>query len=157
MEDAVASIKGGLTPFPTTVAFSPDALTDAEVAQAARDVLLARVPLQAPAVARVDSTTRAAAHTKSIRFRTDSAFVGFSSALRGLANAQNLDLRETAQLLANVPVSAGDTMNACRERNCSYYFWRPNHAIQRADTDENSCASFTKFPLSSIGMAPGHR
>ena len=28
-------------------------------------------------------------------------------------------------------------MIACWEAKFTYYFWRPNHAIQRADTDGN--------------------
>src|SRR6188768_1353787 len=50
MYDAVAAIEGGLTPFATSVTSPPDASADAAVAQAARDVLVARVPLQAATV-----------------------------------------------------------------------------------------------------------
>ena len=46
MYDAVASIEGGLEPFATSVTAPPDASVDAAVAQAARDVLVARVPAQ---------------------------------------------------------------------------------------------------------------
>lgn len=247
MYDAVASIEGGLAPFATTVTSPPDALTDAAIAQAARDVLVARVPNQAPAVqiaydaymaslingpakeggkavgaaaaagmlamrsgdhfddvvpyvqptagpgvfepiaatppvdtklpfvrpftyespsdyrpggplelgskryardvaevqavGRVDSATRTAAQTETVRFFTDQTFVQYSRALRGLVNAQNLDLRESARLLGYVHVSAGDTMIACWEAKYYYYFWRPNHAIQRADTDGNPATS----------------
>ena len=247
MYDAVAAIEGGLAPFATTVTSPPDASADAAVAQAARDVLVARVPLQAAtvqiaydaymasipngpakdsgkavgaaaaagmlavrtgdhfddvvpyvqptpgpgvfepiaatppvdtklpfvrpftygspsdyrpggplelsskqyardvaevqAVGRVDSTTRTAAQTETVRFFTDQTFVQYSRALRGLANAQNLDLRESARLLGYVHVSTGDTMIACWEAKYHYYFWRPNHAIQRADTDGNPATS----------------
>jgi hypothetical protein len=47
MYDAVAAVEGGLAPFATSVTAPPDASADAAVAQAARDVLVARVPLQA--------------------------------------------------------------------------------------------------------------
>ncbi len=50
MYDAVAAIEGGLAPFATSVTAPPDASADAAVAQAARDVLVARVPLQAATV-----------------------------------------------------------------------------------------------------------
>jgi hypothetical protein len=56
-------------------------------------------------------------------------------------NAQGLDLRESARLLGYVHVSTGDTMIACWEAKYHYYFWRPNHAIQRADTDGNPATS----------------
>ena len=50
MYDAVAAIEGGLEPFATGVTAPPEASADAAVAQAARDVLVARVPGQAAAV-----------------------------------------------------------------------------------------------------------
>lgn len=50
MYDAVAAVEGGLEPFMTSVTAPPDASADAAVAQAARDVLVARVPGQVAAV-----------------------------------------------------------------------------------------------------------
>ena len=50
MYDAVAAVEGGLKPFATGVTAPPGASADAAVAQAARDVLVARVPTQAAAV-----------------------------------------------------------------------------------------------------------
>ena len=47
MYDAVAAVEGGLDPFATGVTSPPGASADAAVAQAARDVLVARVPGQA--------------------------------------------------------------------------------------------------------------
>lgn len=241
--DAVAATEGGLAPFMTSVAAIPGASTDAAVAQAARDVLTIRVPLQAtnvqaaydtfmalipegPAkdagkavgaaaaagmlamrsgdhfddvvpyvqptpgpgvfepiapttpvdvklglvrpftygspsdyrpsgpldlgsrryardvaevqeIGRVNSATRTAAQTETARFFTDQAYVQYSRGLRALVNAQGLDLRESARLLGYVHVSTADTMIACWEAKYYYYFWRPNHAIQRADTDGN--------------------
>jgi hypothetical protein len=49
MYDAVAAVEGGLEPFATGVTAPPEASADAAVAQAARDVLVARVPGQAAA------------------------------------------------------------------------------------------------------------
>lgn len=247
MYDAVAAIEGGLAPFATSVASPPGASADAAVAQAARDVLVARVPLQAAAVqtaydafmssipdgpakdggkaagaaaaagmlamraddhfddvvpyvqptpgpgvfepiapttpvdvklgrvrpftyaspsdyrpgdplklssgryahdvaelqavGRVDSAIRTADQTETVRFFTDQTFVQYSRALRGLVNTIGLDLRESARLLAYVHVSTADTMIACWEAKYYYYFWRPNHAIQRADTDGNPATS----------------
>jgi hypothetical protein len=56
-------------------------------------------------------------------------------------NACGLDLRESARLLGYVNVATADTMIACWEAKYHYYFWRPNHAIQRADTDGNPATS----------------
>ena len=50
MYDAVAAIEGGLEPFVTTVTAPPGASAEAAVAQAARDVLVTRVPAQAATV-----------------------------------------------------------------------------------------------------------
>jgi hypothetical protein len=247
MYDAVAAIEGGLAPFAATVISPPGASANAAVAQAARDVLVARVPLQAAtvqtaydtwmasipegpakdggkavgaeaaagmlamrtgdhfndvvpyvqptpgagvfepialtppvdtklpfvrpftyaspsdyrpggplelsskryardvaevqAIGRANSTTRTAEQTETVRFFTDQTFVQYSRALRGLVNVQGLDLRESARLLAYVHVSTADTMIACWEAKYYYYFWRPNHAIQRADTDGNAATS----------------
>ena len=47
MYDAVAAVEGGLEPFTTRVTSPPGASADAAVAQAAHDVLVARVPGQA--------------------------------------------------------------------------------------------------------------
>ena len=41
--------------------------------------------------------------------------------------------RESARLLGYTWVAVADTMIACWEAKYHYMFWRPNHAIQRAD------------------------
>ena len=52
-----------------------------------------------------------------------------------------LDLRESARLLGYAWVAIADTMISCWEAKYHYMFWRPNHAIQRADTDDNPATS----------------
>ena len=64
-------------------------------------------------------------------------YVQYSRALRALVERSGLDLRESARLLGYTWVATGDTMIACWEAKYHYRFWRPNHAIQRADTDGN--------------------
>jgi len=243
MYDAVAAVEGGLDPFATGVTAPPDASADAAVAQAARDVLVTRVPGQAASVqlaydaymaaipdgpakdagkavgavaaagmlamrlgdhyddvvpyvqptpgpgvfepiaptppvdvklggvrpftyasqseyrpdlpfdltkkryardvaevqelGRATSTTRTSTQTETTRFFTEHPFLQYGRALRGLAVARGLDLRESARLLAYVHVATADTMIACWEAKYHYYFWRPDHAIQRAETDGN--------------------
>ena len=243
MYDAVAAVEGRLKPFATGVTAPPGASADAAVAQAARDVLVARVPGQAAAVqaaydvfmgsipdgsakeggkavgvaaaagmlamrtgdryddpnvyiqqppgpgvfepiaptppvdpklkfvrpftfespsgyrpsgpieltskryaedvaelqkyGRVDSSARSALQTETVRFHTEQTFFQFSRTLRELAIGRGLDLRESARLLGYVHVATADTMIACWEAKYHYNFWRPNHAIQRADTDGN--------------------
>jgi PAP2 superfamily len=247
MYDAVAAVEGGLEPFATGVTAPPDASADAAVAQAARDVLVARVPGQAPAVetayaaymagiadgpakdggkavgaaaaagmlamrtgdhfddvvpyvqaptgpgvfepiaatppvdpkmalvrpftfdspsdyrpggpieltskryardlaevqayGRAVSSVRTALQTETVRFHTEQTFFQFNRTLRELTNARGLDLRESARLLGYVNVAVADTMIACWEAKYHYDFWRPNHAIQRADTDGNPATS----------------
>jgi PAP2 superfamily len=247
MYDAVAAVEGGLKPFATGVTAPPGASADAAVAQAARDVLVARVPGQAPAVetayaaymagiadgpakdagravgtaaaagmlamrtgdrfddvvpyvqapvgpgvfepiaatpvvdpkmafvrpftyesssdyrpdgpleltskryardlaevqayGRATNSARSALQTETVRFHTEQTFFQFNRTLRDLVNARGLDLRESARLLGYVNVATADTMIACWEAKYHYNFWRPNHAIQRADTDGNSATS----------------
>jgi hypothetical protein len=249
MYDAVAATEGGLEPFATGVTAPPDASTDAAVAQAARDVLVARVPLQAAAVESADvaymatipdgpaknggkavgaaaaagmlamrtgdhfddvvpfvqapkgpgvfepiaptppvtpglglvrpftydspsdyrprgpyeltskryardvaelqkfggatGSARTPLQTETVLFHTEQTFVQFNRTLRELANIRGLDLRESARLLGYVNVATADTMIACWEAKYYYNFWRPTHAIQRADTDGNPATSPT--------------
>ena len=76
--------------------------------------------------------------TETVRFHTEQTYFQFNRTLRELANARGLDLRESARLLGYVNVATADTMIACWEAKYHYMFWRPTHAIQRADTDGNS-------------------
>lgn len=92
-------------------------------------------------VGRSTGSTRTAEQTDTVRFFTDPTFVQFSRGLRRLANERGLDLRESARLLAATWVSVADTMIACWEAKYHYLLWRPNHAIQRADTDGNPATS----------------
>jgi hypothetical protein len=247
MYDAVAAVEGGLEPFATGVTAPPGASADAAVAQAARDVLVARVPLQTAAVqtaydafmasipngpakdagkavgtaaaagmlamrtgdhfddvvpyvqpptgpgvfepiaptppvdtklpfvrpftydspsdyrpggpvkltsrryardvaevqslGRIDSTARTPFQTETARFHSEQTYFQFNRTLRDLANARGLNLRESARMLGYVNVATADTMIACWDAKYHYYFWRPNHAIQRADTDGNPATS----------------
>lgn len=243
MYDAVAAVEEGLEPFATGVIAAPGASADAAVAQAARDVLIARVPGQAAAVeaaylaymtslpdglakesgkavgvaaaagmlamrsgdrfddivpfvqqptgpgvfepvaatppvetklpfvrpftydspaeyrprapyeltseryaedvaelktvGRIDSAVRTAMQTEAVLFYSEQTFVQFSRTLRELANERGLDLRESARLFGYYHVAAADTMIACFDAKYYYSLWRPQHAIQRADTDGN--------------------
>jgi hypothetical protein len=243
MYDAVAAVEGGLEPFATGITAAPGASADAAVAQAARDVLAARVPGQAgpvqtaydtymasipdgpakdagkaagaaaaagmlamrsgdhfddvvpyvqptpapgvfepiaatpvvdtklpfvrpftlgslseyrpgepleltskhyaedvaevQAYGRATGSLRSPAQTETVRFYTEQTYFQYNRTVRELALASGLDLRESARLLGYVNVALADTMIACWEAKFHYVFWRPNHAIQRADTDQN--------------------
>jgi hypothetical protein len=77
------------------------------------------------------------AQTSTVRFFSDNTFVQYSRALRGLVAEQGLDLVESARLMGYVHVAQADTMISCFEAKYHYMFWRPVHAIARADTDGN--------------------
>ena len=66
-------------------------------------------------------------------FFTDPTYVQFSRGLRRLTGERGLDVAESAKLLGSTWVAVADTMIACWEAKYHYLFWRPNHAIQRAD------------------------
>ena len=90
---------------------------------------------------RSDSVFRSPLQTETVRFHTEQTYFQFNRTLRELANARALDLRESARLLGYVNVATADTMLACWEAKYHYMFWRPNHAIGRADTDGNKATS----------------
>ena len=87
------------------------------------------------------STARTPAQTETARFFADQTFLQYSRALRALTNARGLDLSQSARLLGYTHVAIADTMLACWEAKYHYRLWRPNHAIQRAETDGNPATS----------------
>jgi hypothetical protein len=93
------------------------------------------------AYGRNTSTVRTDGQTATALFHAAPTYLQFSGGLRRLVNTQGLDLRESARLLGYTWVAVADTMIACWEAKYHYMFWRPNHAIQRADTDGNSATS----------------
>jgi hypothetical protein len=241
--DAVAATEGGLEPFMASVPAPPGASTDAAVATAAHDVLVARVPLQAipitteydafmgaiadgqaktdgrqvgiavadvilllraddglgnvvpyvqptpgpgmfepvapttpvdvvltqvqpftfdspstfrpngptsllsgeyaadfnevKAYGRSDSAVRTPEQTQTVLFWAENTFVQLGRTVRLLAEERGLDVRESARLLGFVHVATADAMITCFEAKYYFSFWRPFHAIRRADTDGN--------------------
>ena len=241
--DAVAATEGGLKPFMASVPAPPGASTDAAVATAAHDVLVARVPLQAvpitteydtfmgtiadgqaktdgqavgtavadeilllraddglgnvvpyvqptpgpgvfepvapttpvdvvltqvqpftfdspstfrpngptsllsgeyaadfaevKAYGRSDSAVRTSEQTQTVLFWAENTFVQLSRTVRLLAEERGLDVRESARLLGFVHIATADAMITCFESKYYFSFWRPFHAIRRADTDGN--------------------
>jgi hypothetical protein len=90
---------------------------------------------------RATGSARTPLQTETVLFHTEQTFAQFNRTLRELAIARGLDLRESARLLGYVNVATADTMIACWEAKYYYNFWRPTHAIQRADTDGNPATS----------------
>ena len=241
--DSVAATEGGLNPFMASVQAPPGASTDAAVATAAHDVLVARVPLQAvpitteydtfmgtiadgqaktdgqevgavvaaeilllraddglgnvvpyvqptpgpgvfepvlpttpvdvvltqvqpftfdspssfrpngptslmsgeyaadfaetKAYGRSDSAVRTPEQTQTVLFWAENTFMQLGRTVRLLAEERGLDVRESAQLLGFVHIATADAMITCFESKYYFSFWRPFHAIRRADTDGN--------------------
>lgn len=81
---------------------------------------------------------RTNAQHQTARFWSDHTFRQYARALRDLAIARGLDTFETSRLLAKVHLAAGDAVLAGFEAKYHFMFWRPVHAIQRADTDGNA-------------------
>ena len=89
----------------------------------------------------VNSTERTTAQTDTARFHGAPTYVQFSRGLQTLVREHGFGVRESARLLGYTWVAVGDTMIACWEAKYHYMLWRPNHAIQRADTDGNPATS----------------
>ena len=106
----------------------PDALTSSRYTRDFNEV---------KALGRVDSTERTQEQTEIARFWTEQTMVQWNRTLRNLALNRHLDTLESARMMATVHVSTADSMVGCWEAKYYYNFWRPQHAIQRADTDGN--------------------
>jgi hypothetical protein len=87
---------------------------------------------------RADSSVRSAEQTSVARFWTDHDVPQWNRNLLRLAEARGLTAIETARMLAMAHVAGGDAMVGCFDAKYHYLSWRPVHAIQRADTDDNA-------------------
>jgi hypothetical protein len=89
------------------------------------------------AYGRANSTVRTPEQTDIALFWSDNTAVQWPRAVRALAVDKGLDLAETARLLTLMHVAVADSILACFDAKYHYLFWRPIHAIPRADTDGN--------------------
>ena len=83
---------------------------------------------------RFDSTARTDEQTIEALFWTDHDLRQWNEGLLRLAAHRELDLVQTARMLAMTHVSGGDAMIACFDAKYHYMFWRPTMAIARADS-----------------------
>ena len=86
---------------------------------------------------RKDSSVRSAEQTAVARFWTDHDIAQWNRSLLRLADARGLTPIESARMLAMAHVAGGDAMIGCFDAKYEHMSWRPVHAIQRADTDDN--------------------
>jgi hypothetical protein len=106
----------------------PSALTSTEYAEDFQQV---------KEFGRFDSTARTPEQTTQALFWTDHDLRQWNDGMLNLAAARELDLVQTARMLAIAHVSGGDAMIGCFEAKYHYWFWRPVRAIPLADTDGN--------------------
>jgi hypothetical protein len=92
---------------------------------------------QVKKLGRLDSTVRTEEQTRIALFWTDHDIPQWNRNLVRLAAERGLGPMETARMLAMVHVAGSDAMIACFDAKYHYLYWRPLHAIQRADTDGN--------------------
>jgi hypothetical protein len=92
---------------------------------------------QVKEVGRLDSTVRTEEQTRIALFWTDHDIPQWNRNLVRLAAERGLGPVDTARMLAMAHVAGSDAMIACFDAKYHYLFWRPLHAIRRADTDGN--------------------
>ncbi len=83
---------------------------------------------------RADSSVRSAEQTDIARFWSENPYVQWARSLRELAIASGLDTIQSERLFATVHLAGMDAVLAGFESKYYFLFWRPVHAIQRADT-----------------------
>ena len=83
------------------------------------------------------STVRTADQTATALFFSGNAIAQFNAALRDQVLVRHLDIVKAARLFAAVDMSAADTFISVWYAKLKYGFWRPDTAINLADTDGN--------------------
>jgi hypothetical protein len=95
------------------------------------------------------STDRTAEQTATALFYSGNAYVQFNAGLRDQVAVRHLDIVDAARMFAAVDMSAADTLISVWYSKLRYGYWRPDTAIQLADTDDNpaTIADPTWIPL----------
>lgn len=83
------------------------------------------------------STLRSSYDDDTARFWGSQAYFQLRDAFERAATQNQLDVVETARLFAMGFTASADGVIGCFDAKYRYLFWRPVHAIQRADTDGN--------------------
>lgn len=77
------------------------------------------------------------AERSTVRLWADHGIAQWNRTLFRLVDERSLDIVEAARLMVMAHAAGADAMIACFDAKYHYTFWRPVHAIQRADTDGN--------------------
>jgi hypothetical protein len=86
---------------------------------------------------RLESATRTDEQTAIALFWADGSIAQWNRALQRITIARELSLADAARLFALGSVAGADAAIGCWEAKYYYTWWRPVHAIERADTDGN--------------------
>jgi hypothetical protein len=93
--------------------------------------------LEVATLGRADGTVRTPEQTETAEFWSENTYVQWNRNLRNLAVTRQLDLVDTARMMAMAHVAAADAVIGCFDAKYHFLSWRPVHAITRAEADGN--------------------
>jgi hypothetical protein len=102
-----------------------------------------------------NSTVRTPEQTEIGLFWTDHAGLQYGRAFRALVIARDLDVSDSARLLATLYVSGADAAIGCWDAKYHYSFWRPVTAIRNGDIDGNPDTA-PDASWTPLGTTPNH-
>ena len=83
-------------------------------------------------------STRTPGQTDQGHFWSENFVAQWNRAVRAIADAQQLDIGDSARLFALANLAAADSAITCWESKFHFNFWRPITAIREGDNDGNS-------------------
>ena len=86
---------------------------------------------------RSNSTFRSPEQTDIALFWAENPYTQWNRNLRNIAITNQLNIAETARMMAMAFTADADALIGCLEAKYFYMWWRPVHAIQRAGADGN--------------------
>jgi hypothetical protein len=93
------------------------------------------------ALGRIDSTVRTPEQTYIARWWQSTPTLGWNAVARDLIAREDLDIADSARLLAMQNVAAADAAINCWNDKYYWDFWRPWNAIRRAAEDGNAATA----------------
>jgi len=102
------------------------------------------------------STLRSSYDDDTARFWASQTYFQFRDTFERAATQYQLDVVETARLFAMGFTAAADGLIGCFDAKYHYLFWRPVHAIARADTDGNPATEPADPTWQPFAPTPNH-
>jgi len=103
----------------------------------------------------INSLVRTPEQTEIGLFWTDHTASQYGRMLRGMATEKNLDLSDSARLLAMSYTAIADSVIGCFNAKYHFSFWRPVTAIRNADIDGNP-DTIADPGWTPLATTPGH-